>query len=151
MAKRMPGKPQVIRGRVSLEDVVAEFERRRPFDAWNDPDYAAMKAALGHPAPESDTSYADAKAEIDAGGITIASIRRPDSVPRPASEPTRELTPAEEREQGRRKVLEIRDRLIAEGARYHGYGTIAKEAGWSATTVRELLGKEPRKRQTRQT
>lgn len=77
MGTDKPGKPRVIRGRVSIERVVAEFERLRPFDAWSDPDYAAMKEALGHPRPEPDTSYADAKAEAEAGGVTIARFRRP--------------------------------------------------------------------------
>ncbi|HYN65236.1 MAG TPA: hypothetical protein VES36_11590, partial [Candidatus Limnocylindrales bacterium] len=53
-----PGKWRVVRARVSVEDVAAELQRRHP-DPWGNP------------------SYADAKAEIEAGGITVARIRRP--------------------------------------------------------------------------
>ena len=84
MAKQSPGKWQVVRGRVSLEKLVAEWERLHPFDAWSDPDYAASKAALGHPGPEADTSYADAKAEVEAGGVTIGRLGRQHAV---ATEP----------------------------------------------------------------
>jgi hypothetical protein len=142
LAKTIPGKWRVVRGRASLEDAVAEWERLHPFDAGSDADYSAAKAALGHTGPEADPSYAAAKAETEAGGTTIAHGRWPGARPDPPPAPPPERTPEERRDQERREVEAKRDELIADpDSRYHGYGTIGARLGFSPTKVRRLLGK----------
>jgi hypothetical protein len=126
MAKDKPAGWRVVRGSVSIQDVLAEYERLHP-DPWSDPSYAA------------------AKAEMEAGGTTVYRFRRPDAVPGLAQANPGEPTREEVREQERREAEGIRARLVSEGARYHGYGTIGKEAGWSIGKVRSLLGKREKR------